>query len=766
MFLALQQVQVDAVIDRDRVMLGELVTLTITVEATSNEPVQILNPSTVGLEILGTTDQSDVSIREGVAMRILTRTLRLRATAAGPGRIGATTVRSGESIAQTDAIDVTVVADDEASESTLAPHIRDMVARHRPTRASPDAVFVEVLTSTQSLMLGEQLDLAVVAWFPQQIRAQLRTPPTLQPPEFQGAWTYSHGVPHAVDMRREIGGTLYQVYVHSVVVFPLTPGNLEIGPATVSYSLPMSYSFLSREVRHEPQSDSARVQVMEQPENGRPAFFEGAAGTGLEIAIEANPPQLAVGDASVVTATITGEGNVALWPEPRIRWPEGIRAYPEGVEVSLVPDAARITGSKTFRYLVVPDSSGTHLINELSYAYYELETRRYVVLRSPELPIVAELTSTAPSSPVIPDARPLMRTGSGISVTHLVESLPAWVLILVLTLPAVTAAAFIVIPELQSLRGTKSRISERAFDRLEHELRYVLCELVGDTEQAAGIELASALRAAGVDTPIAAHAARVRERLWQANYGPESEPDPDELTAEVNELLKALGGAAVGVALVLFCVLAPVSALSAQSSERLFEAGAFRTAADSFAARAEAEPWITAHWYNLGVTWERVGEVERARRAWIRAARLSPRDGRVRTALQQLPLQDITSNRMAPVSPFTPAEILVAAFCVWILAWVGVSLRFRKSVTMPVVILAILIGAYGIRMKVEYEVQVAFVLNPDIPLRAAPYGPANPRQFLAEGSAVKVTRIEGPWMLVERGIDKGWLLRDEVVTLQ
>ena len=763
--LAFQQIQIEAVVDRDRVMLGTTVVLTITVEATGNEPVQILNPSTVGLEILGSTDQSDVSIRDGVATRIFTRKLRFRANAAGTARIGATTVRAGESVAQTEMIEVSVVADEEGDRATLPPHIRRMVERHEPARRPADEVFVEVLTSTSSVVLGEQLDVAVVAWFPQDIRSQLRTPPILQPPELQGAWTYSQGVPHAVDMRRVLGGTRYQVYVHPVVVFPLTPGYLEIGPATVSYSLPMSYSFLSREVRHEPQSESIQVRVAEQPVEGRPTLFEGAAGSGLTLAIDANPAQLVVGDASVVTATLQGEGNVALWPEPRIGWPDGVRAYPEGVEVDLQPDASRITGSKVFRYLVVPDSSGTHQISRVSYAYYDLGTRRYEVLHAPEFPIVAEFASTS-ATPGPTASRPLMPSGGSGILVWLVEgiSLPIWIVLALL--PPLLAGAVVAVPKLTTKRRRAPPSSERMLDRLEQEFRGALFDLVGDAERSGTVELSSALRAAGIEAPIAAHAAKVRERMWQANYGPESEVDPEELTAEVKEILKALSGSVAGFALVLLCLIGTSTAVSAQSAERLYETGALRAAADRFEERTSAEPLVLSHWYNLGATWERAGQTEHARRAWIRAARLSPRNDRVRAALSQLPPADITSNRMMPVSPITPAEALLAAICLWIIAWTGVAFRLRKLITMPAIFVALSLAAYGLHVSNLYAVPVALISTPEVPLRAAPYGPAQPRQFLTAGLAVRVTRVDGPWMLVERGAEKGWLLREEAIQLQ
>src|SRR2546422_10445793 len=61
------------------------------------------------------------------------------------------------------------------------------------------------------------------------------------------------------------------------------------------------------------------------------------------------------------------------------------------------------------------------------------------------------------------------------------------------------------------------------------------------------------------------------------------------------------------------------------SAEALYAAGALRAAADSFAARAAAEPRTAAHWYNVGATLYRAGADGKAAAAWAVAARLAPR---------------------------------------------------------------------------------------------------------------------------------------------
>src|SRR5207302_849296 len=64
-----------------------------------------------------------------------------------------------------------------------------------------------------------------------------------------------------------------------------------------------------------------------------------------------------------------------------------------------------------------------------------------------------------------------------------------------------------------------------------------------------------------------------------------------------------LGAAACGS---LGAVPRPAAA-QALGAEALYEAGALRAAADSFAARAAAQPRVPAHWYNLGATLYRAG---------------------------------------------------------------------------------------------------------------------------------------------------------------
>src|SRR5213078_3215822 len=184
--------------------------------------------------------------------------------------------------------------------------------------------------------------------------------------------------------------------------------------------------------------------------------------------------------------------------------------------------------------------------------------------------------------------------------------------------------------------------------RLEHAFHALLASHVPDPVARDGDGLARALRAAGVESAVADHVMRLRDRLRAARYGPRGLGDAAELAAEIEQVLGVLGaephgGRRVRLFSTLCCaaLLAPRGSLAqGPSAEALYAAGALRAAADSFAARAAAEPRTAAHWYNLGATLYRAGADGKATTAWIRAARLAPREPAIRRALRLLPAPD------------------------------------------------------------------------------------------------------------------------------
>lgn len=763
--LVVQQPQVTAAVDRTELSIGDTLRLTIRVETTGNERVRIVDPVLDGLVLDGAREGSDVRLSGGATARRTTRVLRLRAVRAGRAGIGVVRVQQGTATVEAAAIAVTVTP--AAAEPALDPAVGEVLARAALPDSSADLV-VTLLPSRTSVVLGDQVELVTVAWFRREVRTRMRAPPTFEGPEVQGAWSYRHATPAGMVTSRRVGSAWYDLFAQHETVFPLRAGPLPIGRASVSYSFPLTYSFLSREVRHVVASDSLVLLVTPHPEAGQPAGFSGAAGVDLTFRVDPAREDLAVGEARTIVATLSGEGNVALWPEPEIRWPVGLRVYPGDVSVSLSRETGAVGGTKTFHYLLVADSAGRYRISAPAYPYFDLADGRYVELRGAGLEIVARLSPTgvAPRT----TAPPLMAARA--SRLPRPTDAPGWLWGLLGVLP----------PLLLTGRWIRLRPGGRVvlgrepgdrLARLDREFRRELDRLVPHAGHRDAAELSDALRAAGLETPHAAHVARVRDRLRLGVYGPGGATDADELGAEVQEVLQVLlgrpgrgrGAGGLSLTLALGGLLATVPARAQDlSPERLYAAGAARVAVDSFVARAAAAPHAAAHWYNLGSAWYVLGSDVRARVAWLRAARLAPRDRLVRRALALVPTADPATACLEHAAAVTPDEALLAAAGFWLLGC-AVLLRSRRRAAAALLCLAVIVAAYGVLTARRYRAPVALILDPETPLREAPYGSAPSLVRLREGTGVIIRDSRSGWLLVAEGERRGWVHRAEVIRL-
>lgn len=764
----LQQLQVAATVDRNTVARGDTLVLTIRVSARGNEPVRVASPNLTGLELLDAQERSRVQMAQGTAERVTVKRLRLVAASVGRAVIGPVRVEQGNRTAEAPAIGIDVTAVAGTAQPTLDPGVRQLLERMPPPPAA-ESVDVVVVPSRRSVVLGDQVDLATVAWFPREVRSRLRGIPTFEGPEVEGAWSYQHVSPVGVAMSRRVGVAWYDLFVQYQTVFPLQSGAVHIGPAAVSYSLPLTYAFLSRELRHVVQSDSLDIEVAGYPPARRPAGFRGGAGGSLALRVEPTAVELPVGDAHTVSVALEGRGNVELWPEPEIRWPIGLRAYPGDVQVSVARENGAIRGTKTFTYLLVADSVGVYRLASPTYPYFDLDQQRYVVLVAAPLEIVARpgagpaLARIAPP-PLLGRMRP--------AVLH-ASRLPAGAWWLLGLAPMAVVALSHVRPTWRRRPRSRARGPAR-LESLERRFRRELERLVPRMPRREGDGLADALRAAGVEAPLAAHVARVRDRLRHALYGPQGRTDPEELRAEVVEVLRGLLGERSGTRrsgafarLALLCLCAGWRSAQAQDlgPERLYAAGAFRAAADSFAARAAREPDVAASWYDLGNAWYRLGADAQAEAAWVRAARLAPRTAEIERALSLVPAADPLSERLLWVGPVTPDEALAAGLVLWIAGWLLLPWRRARPIAAGALVAAAVAGGYAAVALSRYRQPVALTLAAETPLREAPYPSASAPRRLREGTAVLVRRERAGWVLVSYGRTLGWVERAEVERL-
>src|SRR5947208_5813290 len=684
-------------VDRIRLAAGELLTLTVRARTRTAEPVSLTLPPLTGFAIVGSREVTEVSVEGALGQtRTTTRELRLRAERAGARVIGPVRARQGRRTVATEPIAVTVDSVAAGPAASLSPVARGLIAAAAPP-AQSDRVALSVILPGGTALAGAQLDVVAAAWFPRELRTRLRRMPilTLQTPE--GVWSYPGASPSAPAASRLVRGGWMDLFVAHQVVFPLAAGRVIIPPATVDYAVPVNFSFFSREERYSLKSDSVVVTVLPLPAS---RIADGprvvAQGLALELAIE--PAESRVGEPLEVSATVSGLGNVALWPEPVMRWPAGFRAYPGEATVRVEPRGGRMAGSKTFHYLVVPDSVGSFLLPEIRYAYYDFAAGDYTAARAPPRALAVAQGAEPRAARPLP---PLDRSASTTWSTALAAGLMPWGWVVLLVGPPLLAwfGRRRLAPRRATAAEEPGATPLSRLGRLEHAFHALLASHVPDPVARDGDGLARALRAAGVESAVADHVMRLRDRLRAARYGPPGLGDGAELAAELAQVLKVLDAEPAGGRgrrwLVAVCVGAFVGAApppglavaQAPNAEALYDIGALRAAADSFAARAAARPEVAAHWYNLGATLYRAGADGKAAAAWAIAARLTPRAPLVLRARRFLPPPDAASEPLLATGLATPGEWALGAAAGWVGLWLAVAAR-RRGIALLLLALA------------------------------------------------------------------------------
>lgn len=750
-------------LDRDEVAVGEEVLLTVRTRSASPLPIEIRLGAADGFVVVSRTEGTSVNPSAAVS-RTKTIELRLRAIRSGQWKIGPFQARQGDTIAEVGALTIRVTDTGSAAVAAqVNPRIKRLLEQARPPRA-PGEVGLSLLVSATTATVGEQVDIVTAAWFPRELRLRLRRAPTLVPPAVEGMWSYPQPAPVGIAASRQVGGVWYDLFVAHQIAFPVRSGELTISPAQMQYSVPLALQFFSQEERFSVTSDSGYISVRPIPEDGRPADFSGAVGTDLALERILTPATARAKEPVNVAFVVTGKGNVTLWPSPELTWPDGARAYPELVEERPETRDGIVRGTKSFGFSLVPDAVGTLSLPAVAYTYYDLGTRSFRVARVPAMSLpVAEPRALAEGA--LPP--PLLEARRTLVPANLLE-LPGtagW-LLLAFGPPALWGLLRLA---RRRRRGPSTTASARRMSARSVEIE--LDGLVTGLAPAAVVmgddsDLAAALRAAGLEPGTVQQLLELRGMLRQRRYAPAQEGQDEQIVGRWEHLRTQLSGGgrrrrvSHGLLSALLLGLAAAGGAGAQapSAESLYESGALAAARASFAARADAQPLVAAHWYNLGAADYRLGAAVQASAEWHRALRLAPRNGSIRQALQLTPPPDPVSASRLWTAPFTPPELALAALLLWLGAWMGYVVRpTHTSTWLWLGGAAVLLGAATLWLDHRYARPVDLVLQA-VPLRVSPHGRGSAVAALDEGQALLRLDSQRGWNLVRDPSGRlGWV---------
>ena len=771
-----------AVSGPDTVAVREPIVLTVAVAAPGTRPPRLTPPDFGSFAVGQTSASTYVESASGTSRVRLDIRYILEASRPGTYVVAPFEVRLGAEVARSQPLRIVV-----RGATTLA--VPPIVAQAPFDATIP--VSVAATLSPDTVYVGEQFTYQVAVFVDEAVRNRLRRTPGFAPPELRGMLAYDLSQLRGILPSRKVGDRRFEPHLYQRAIFPLVAGTHVIPSAELQYSLPLSYSFFSREESRILRTDSLVVVARDVPRAGQPADYAGAVGVlSLSAAVKAG--RLRVGDPAVLTLKVTGTGNIKMLPRPAIAIPWGA-LVPAQERVSVDSSTEVIHGSKEFDWVITPQLAGQQELPPLRYPYFNPKTEVYeVALSAPEtLSVVAgALISAEESAADTAPPLPLRASYRGVPGPPLQTRRGYWLLLVAAPVPALLTTV--------ARRPRKRRVPSAATILRSLKVRRKAPLAAGDVRRAyvnalaqrlqltpgalsTRTEFGRALRRAGVSTQTSEQAVILLGELDGAAYGTRPAAmsgllrRAQESYAAVDREARigaapVLGPSSITVIVALISLGAAASAVAARQSEEhdLFRLGTeqydarrFGDAERTFAEVARLAPGAPDAWANFGTAAWAASDTAGAVTGWQRALRLDPLASDVRSHLGIVQSPAIGSFAWVPPVPLS--FVLIGVAVLWIAAWLlalarSAGARVGRSPALALVAASLLLAAGAIVLEERLAARDIAVVRGTTMLRALPALGSDAVLTLHSGDMARALARRGEWALVQlQSGREGWI---------
>lgn len=357
-------------VDARKVGVEDELQLTITIEG-SGGPDEIPLPVLTNLEVVGGPFQStQVSVVNGRLSQSRSATYALRPRAVGKAVVGP--VQAGEQTAPAISIEVVpgrLLQRDAQPRSPFgldpfADPFEGLLGRARRDRAAPKLLLQSTASRTR-LHVGEPLVLA----YSLLTQTSVTDLQFKEGQQFSGFWVEDLERPEGPPSGEAatVAGESYRRFlVLRKLLFPTKAGTLTIPAATARIHLARRGFFDNAEVV-ERSTQPVAVTVDPLPDA---AGFSGAVGR-FRATASLDRDEVPLGEAATLRFRVEGTGNLK-WIErgPHVQL-KGARVFPPQAKSELKATPEGIAGSRTWEFVVVPETSGKVEVPPLSFSYFD-----------------------------------------------------------------------------------------------------------------------------------------------------------------------------------------------------------------------------------------------------------------------------------------------------------------------------------------------------------------------------------------------------------
>ena len=130
---------------------------------------------------------------------------------------------------------------------------------------------------------------------------------------------------------------------------------------------------------------------------GKPAGFSGGVGH-FTLTPSISQTEVQANEAVTIKLDISGSGNMKLLKTPAIDWPEGFEPYDPKVTNNFKTTTSGVSGTKSIEYLAIPRSAGEYTIPAVNFSYFDIDSKTYKTLSTPEYTIRVKRGANEPTA--------------------------------------------------------------------------------------------------------------------------------------------------------------------------------------------------------------------------------------------------------------------------------------------------------------------------------------------------------------------------------
>ncbi len=393
------QVEIEAVLDRDTIGLDEQSVLQVIIRSTDQNVAAPTLPTLPMFEVYSQGRSSNISIVNGAVSASMTYRYILMPQKAGTYPIEQISVVHENKRYTASPLVITVLDKGVATPQELEEQAAD-------EQGDSKDYFLEASVDNSKPYVGQQITLTLKFF----IAVQSFGSPELTEPTLTGFWSEVLG--NRPVYFQNIKNRRYKVIERKYALFPTQTGELTIGRAMIRTTIaarnqgrqdPFDIfgNVFGRGTDVTVRSQAVTVKVRPLPEKGKPKDFTGTVGK-FSITATIDKKDVEVNQPVTVVFKITGVGNIKSVAEPVMPNLPDFRIYRSSSNENMTKLNDLLGGTKIFEEVFIPGQPGEQEISAVSYNYFDPEAGKYRSINTQSFKIKVRKPEGYVSSPDVP----------------------------------------------------------------------------------------------------------------------------------------------------------------------------------------------------------------------------------------------------------------------------------------------------------------------------------------------------------------------------